>query len=499
MSSTRMPLVVVLALGLAATAPGQQGPPFVDNRTIPDTPACKRALEIVGLLASFDVAKVRLYVQRDFAPVLRDAASLERHVAILAGLHDQAAGQFEVYAARTYEPPRPDRHAVIIVRNNLAESWQAFVVEVEPDAPHRVTSLRLDRARPPRDLPVGERLTTAQIAQKLDAYVAKLARADAFSGTVLLAKDGEVALTKAVGIANRDFDAPVSIDTKFNLGSMNKMFTGVAAVQLVEQGKLSLDDPIGKHLDETWCAADVLAKVKVKHLLTHTSGLGSYFNRDFDRSSRALFRNVEDYKPLVRDETLSFEPGTRWSYSNTGMLLAGAVIERASGTDYFDYVRAHVTGPAGMTSTDCYELDRVNRNLAVGYEKERAPDGTVFLRNNLFMHVIRGGPAGGGYSTVQDLLRFDRALREGKLASRASLDQLWSPHPEVGAPLYGYGFSVETTPVGRVVGHGGGFNGISAQLSMYLDEGYTVAVMANYGGAAPLVEQRARDLILQGR
>jgi len=499
MASIRTPLAVSLALGLAAGALGQQGPRYADNRTIPDTPACKRGLEIAGLLASFDMAKVRRYVQSEFAPVLRDSASLERHVGILADLHDLAAGQFEVYAARTYEPPRPDHDAVIILRNNLEESWQAIVVEVEPDAPHRVTSFRLDRARPPIDLPEGGRLTTARIAQELDAYVAKLAKADAFSGTVLLAKDGKVVLTKAVGIANRDFDAPVDIDTKFNLGSMNKMFTGVAAIQLVEQGKLSRDDPIGKYLDETWCAADVLAKVKVEHLLTHTSGLGSYFNREFDRSSRALFRKVDDYKPLVRDEKLSFEPGTRWSYSNTGMLLAGAVIEKASGADYFDYVRMHVTVPAGMTDTDCYELDRVNRNLAVGYQKERAPDGKVFLRNNLFMHVIRGGPAGGGYSTVQDLFRFDVALRAGKLASPASLEQLWSPHPEVASPLYGYGFSVETTRAGKVVGHGGGFNGISAQLSMYLDEGYTVAVMANYGDAASLVERKARDLILQGR
>ena len=372
-------------------------------------------------------------------------------------------------------------------------------MEVEPNAPHRVTSLRLDRARPPKDLPASEKLTAEQIAQKLGAYVERLAKADLFSGTVLLAKDGKVVLTKAVGVANRDFDAPVDIDTRFNLGSMNKMFTGVAAMQLVEQQKLSLDDAIGKYLDETWCAADILAKVKVEHLLTHTSGLGSYFNENFDRSSRALFRNVDDYKPLVRDEKLRFEPGTRWSYSNTGMLLAGAVIEKASGTDYFDHVRTHVTAPAGMTSTACYELDQVNRNLAVGYEREFASDGKVLLRNNLFQHVIRSGPAGGGYSTVQDLFRFDQALRAGKLMSAASLEQLWSPHPEVASPNYGYGFRVETTPVGRVVGHAGGFNGISAQLSMYLDEGYTVAAMSNLGNAASSVENKARDLILQGR
>lgn len=494
-------VALVLAFGSSASALAQQSPPpYSDDRSIPDTPACRRGLEIAALLASGDAVKIRASVATDFAPELREAVPLDRHVAILGELHDDFAGQLEVWAARTYDPPRPAHQAVLIVRNHLADAWQAIVLEVEREAPHRVTSLRVDPARPPVDVPRGERLTPEDVAQALAAHVDKLARADAFSGTVLLAKDGEVLLERAVGIANRDFDAPVTIATKFNLGSMNKMFTGVATMQLVERGKLALDDPIGKYLDDTWCAAaDVRDMVQVRHLLTHTSGLGSYFNRTFDRSSRALFRVVADYKPLVRDETLSFEPGTRWSYSNTGMLLAGAVIEHASGMDYFDYVRAHITGPLGMSSTDCYELDRVNRDLAVGYEKERAPDGTVFLRNNLFMHVLRGGPAGGGYSTVHDLLRFDQALRTGKLLSAASREQLWRPHPEIASPRYGYGFAVETTPVGKVVGHAGGFNGISAELTMYLDEGYTVVAMSNYGRAAPRVERKARELILQGR
>jgi CubicO group peptidase (beta-lactamase class C family) len=369
---------------------------------------------------------------------------------------------------------------------------------VEPAAPHRIVELDYVGARPPRDQPPGERLTPGQVVEKLGAYVDKLAKADAFSGTVLLAKDGKVLVTRVAGIANRDFGVPNTLETKFNLGSMNKMFTGVAALQLVEQGKLSLDDPVGKYLDESWAGADVRAKVKVKHLLTHTSGLGSYFNEAFDKSSRALYRKVDDYKPLVRDDTLQFEPGSRWAYSNTGMLLAGAVIEKASGLDYFDYVRQHVTGPAGMTSTDCYALDEVNPNLAVGYQKQRTPQGVV-VRNNVFAHVLRGGPAGGGYSTVQDLFRFGEALRGGRLVSASSLQQLWSPHPEVGSKGYGYGFFSETTPVGRIVGHSGGFTGISAYLSLYLDEGYTVTVLSNLGGAATLVENKARELILQGR
>ena len=151
------------------------------------------------------------------------------------------------------------------------------------------------------------------------------------------------------------------------------------------------------------------------------------------------------------------------------MLIAGAIIEKVAGTDYYEFVRQHITGPAQMAHTDFYETDRVNRNLAVGYEKQREGNETTY-RNNLYQHVVRGGPAGGGYSTVEDLLKFDQALRGERLVSRKSLDQMWRTYPELSSPGYGLGFMVSDTPAGPVVGHGGGFHGISASLKMYLGD-----------------------------
>jgi len=133
---------------------------------------------------------------------------------------------------------------------------------------------------------------------------------------------------------------------------------------------------------------------------------------------------------LAKGESLAFEPGTRWSYSNTGMLVLGRVIEVVTKQDYFDYVREHLSKPAGMTNSDAYELDRVNENLAVGYEKEYADDGTKRYRNNIFMHVMRGGPAGGGYSTAPDLLRFAEALTSGKLITPATYELMTTPKPD---------------------------------------------------------------------
>lgn len=492
--------LLVCLLAPPATAQPQPAPAkFTDVRALPDTPAYKRAQEFARIMKSGTEAEFTAYVEEHFAPQFRDAFPMERHVGFFRSLRDQTGGELEVYGARTYDPPRPETAAVLIVRNGLTEAWHAFSLQVEEEAPHRITTVDFLRARPPSDLPKAEALTAAQIGEKLGAYVDKLAKRDTFSGTVLLAKDGEVVLQRAVGVANRDFNAPVNMDTKFNLGSMNKMFTAVAMMQLVENGKVSLEDPIGKYLDDTWCQQQVLDEVQVRHLLTHTSGLGSYFNDTFDKTSRARFRNVADYKPLTRAESLQFQPGTEWRYSNTGMLLAGAVIEKASGMDYFEYIRQNITGPAGMTSTECYELDKVNPNLAVGYVRNTRPDGTVEYANNIFAHVIRGGPAGGGYSTAPDLLRFDKAMRSGKLVSEASRKQLWAPHPEVESKNYGYGFFVAATPAGRTVGHSGGFTGISSDLTMYLDEGYTMIVMSNLGNSGQMVESRAKELIAQGR
>ncbi|HYE61812.1 MAG TPA: serine hydrolase domain-containing protein [Phycisphaerales bacterium] len=500
MSPLRPLWIAVVALVFCLlSAPALAQPKYTDTRDIPNTPAYARAQEFALIATAGDEARFKAFVEKQFAPDFREAFPMDRHLAFFRAIMEQTSGALEVYGARSYEPARPSTAAVLIVRNALAESWHAVALEVEDEAPHRITTLNFQRARPPSDLPKLEQLSPSQLGEKLGAYADKLAARDAFSGTVLLAKDGKVLVERAVGVANRDFNAPVTIDTKFNLGSMNKMFTAVSVMQLVEKGKLSLDDTLAKHLDDTWCSQEVLDKVQIKHLLTHTSGLGSYFNETFDKSSRARFRKVADFKPLTRDETLQFEPGTQWKYSNTGMLLAGAVIEKVSGMDYFEYVRKNITGPAGMTATECYDLDKSNHNLAVGYVRTRTPEGKVEYINNLYTHVIRGGPAGGGYSTAPDLLRFDQAMRSGKLVSEASLKQLWTAHPEIASKNYGYGFFVENSPAGRVVGHSGGFTGVSADLTMYLDEGYTVIVMANLGSSAEMIKQRARELIAQGR
>jgi len=329
-----------------------------------------------------------------------------------------------------------------------------------------------------------------ELLRAIDEAVRQACRSDIFSGTVLVAKGEEILFRHACGEASKRFHVSNNIDTKFNLGSMNKMFTATAVLQLVERGRLSLDDTIDRYVDESWLPKDVTSRITIHHLLTHTSGLGSYFNRRYDESSRQLFRRLDDYKPLIRDDRPAFEPGQRFRYSNTGMFLLGVVIESVTGRDYFDHIRVHIYEAAGMEHSDCYEMDFPVENLAIGYSP--APGSRWKWRNNLYQHVIKGGPAGGGFSTVKDLHRFALALLENKLVSRQTTERMWKDHS---GSAYGYGFRVAEGPTGKVVGHGGGFAGINSNLDIYVDTGWIVAVMSNYERGAIPVARRIGTLL----
>src|SRR5437763_11227801 len=185
-----------------------------------------------------------------------------------------------------------------------------------------------EAAAPPR------KLTEAEVTESLAAYLEGLAKEDKFSGVVLVARGGKPFFVKAYGLADKTRNLVNNLETKFNLGSMNKMFTAVAIAQLAEQGKLAFDDKVGKLLPD-YPNKDVASKVTIHHLLTHTSGLGSYWNAKFD-ARRATIKTVADYLGLFADEPLLFEPGARFEYSNSGFIVLGASLERGSGARHYE-------------------------------------------------------------------------------------------------------------------------------------------------------------------
>jgi len=290
-----------------------------------------------------------------------------------------------------------------------------------------------------------------------------------------------VLMQDAWGRADRTAGTANTPATRFRIGSMNKMFTAVATLQLVEAGKLTLDDPIGTYLRD-YPNKQVARKVRVRHLLTHTGGTGDIFGPAFDRHRLAL-REHRDYLKLYGSRGLRYEPGDHFEYSNYGFVLLGALIEHVSGVSYYDYVDEHVFRRAGMTATGSLPESVDVPNRAVGYTRS-SPSGPWVPNTDTL--PWRGTAAGGGYSTVGDLLRFAEALRSGRLLSKATLAEATRAHQE----QYGYGFGVRGEGRLRSYGHGGGAPGMNGELRVFPQLGYVVVGLSNLDppAASELVE-----------
>jgi CubicO group peptidase (beta-lactamase class C family) len=473
--NSRATRALVIAIALVS--------PTASHAQSSEGPAVVKARELIAAINGGNDA-LRQFVTDTFSKSFLDFAPVDMHLKVLGGL--RSGGDVTVETVQ----PLARSECRLVLRSGQLGEHMSMRVAVDPAPPHRIRTIGVGpSAAPPV---VTDDVSDAGIARALDALLARMCENDGFSGTVMVARDGQVLFQRACGLANRADRIPMRIDTKLNLGSMNKMITAVAIAQLVESGKLAFDDPVGKHLPD-YPNADVAAKVRIHHLLTHTSGLGSFFSDEFQNASRTRFRTVQDFMGLVQKEKLAFEPGARWQYSNSGFLLLGAIVEKVSGRSYFDYVRERIYQPAGMPDTDAYEMDEPVPNLAIGYVRDRQQRSG--WRNNLFMHVIKGGPAGGGFSTAGDLIRFAEALRHGRLVTKSTWELLASRKPELSSPDYGYGFAISGD--GDVVGHTGGFPGISAQLAIYPKSGYASVALSNYGTSATAVVDQVRALVYE--
>jgi CubicO group peptidase (beta-lactamase class C family) len=286
-----------------------------------------------------------------------------------------------------------------------------------------------------------------------------------FSGEVAVARHGRIVFARGYGFANRAGKRRVTLDAAFNLASMGKMFTGVAAAQLVEAGKLRFGDRIGRYLPQLPAR---LRSITLGQLLDHTSGLGDFFGDPDYARLRPTLTSLRAYLPLVSRERLRFKPGTRWAYSNSGFLLAGLVIERASGQRYDRYLARHLWMPAGMTHTGCYARSRLPAFAAIGYEPGGAPNTSTL--------APVGTSAGGCYSSARDMLAFARALESGRLLSRKLTRVITTSKVAAPGGGYGYGFG---TRKGGTIWHNGGAPGAAGELDIDPKLGLVVVTLGN--------------------
>ena len=443
--------------------------------------------EFIDAVNVADEAARRTAVKRIYAQSTLDEVPEADLVALFGRLRDDL-GPLELH------------HSEVVFRSLHAfvksgSGWKDLQFRVETTPPYRILQLVfLADVTEPVYLPNGG-LRSAETIDWIHGYVEKLMHEDELGGKILLARGNLTLFQRSIGYLDAKRSIAVTPKTRFNLGSGNKMFTAVATMLLVEEGKFGLDDPIGSLLP-TFPDANLGKRITVRRLLSHSSGLGDYWTDEFERDGRTA-TTLRDVEPWVYAELqtngIHFEPGAEHRYSNSGFLLLGRIIEEATGQDYFDFVRERIYEPLTMAQTDSYLTDGSQEDLAPPLIRPTAEDAETSAIWVTGESGLRGTSAGGGFSTPPDMLRFVRALVEGKLVRKETLEEMTSPQPPSsstadplgGGYAYGLGFLLERSQTGVLSwGHGGFAPGVNFELRYFPAEDVTFVLFCNQDNGA---------------
>ncbi|WP_255567921.1 serine hydrolase [Brevundimonas sp. PAMC22021] len=313
----------------------------------------------------------------------------------------------------------------------------------------------------------------AQDVARMDQVVRASAERDAFSGAVLVAKNGDVLLDQGYGLANREWSIPNDSQTKFRLGSLTKQFTAVAILMLADQGKVDLDAPIKTLLPGSPAAWDT---VTVRHLLSHTSGVPDFTRQADYEALKTRPTKLASLIARFSSQPLAFPPGERFSYSNSGYILLSAVIEAASGQPYADFVTSNLFQPLGMSDSGYDRHDVITPRRASGYASTA---GGVINADYVDMSIPQG--AGALFSTTRDLLKWEQGLFSGRLLSETSMDALTTPVRDG----YAMGLVVSRSEGRTLIWHNGGIEGFNTYMAYDPDDRFAVIVLGNLNGEAP--------------
>ncbi len=295
-----------------------------------------------------------------------------------------------------------------------------------------------------------------------------------FMGAVLVARGDDVLLNEAYGFANLEWGIANTPDTKFRIGSITKQFTAASVLILEERGVLDVDDPVSAYIED---APESWSDIAIFHLLTHSAGLPNYTSLPGYGAAISEPSSASETVASFRDLDLEFEPGAEMRYSNSGYVLLGHMIEVVTGMSYEEFVGSNIFEPLGMDDSGYDSNSQIISNRAAGYSP--SPDGPLNAR---FLHMSRPHAAGGLYSTIGDLLKWNRGLFGRELLSEASLDRMVTPYLND----YAFGVIVMEDSGGRtVIQHGGAVPGFNTTLRYYPGSEVTVVALANINGNAP--------------
>lgn len=383
---------------------------------------------------------------------------------------------------------------VLTVKGRRMGQLALFVLAADPVRPGRLGQADLVAMDDPElyaAWPKGA-VSHAEMARLIRAALDRLVSTSGFSGCVAVSDGGKTVFDECRGLAERSFGVPVDRQTRFHIGSLNKMFTAVAIAQLVEAGKLSWDATAAQLVPE-YPDQTAAKNITVWQLLHHTAGLGDFLVPEFFQY-REKFVNPVDYLDLIARQPRVSEPGEQWSYSNAGYVLLGRIIENVSGESYFDYIQRHVFAAAGMEASGFDSLEDVTPKLAVGYFRD-GPFSSEWKAAWMKL-PFKGGPAGAGYSNNTDLLRFAEALREGRLVKPATLATMFDGAAPAGPGAYAAGFGDRLSHGRHIRGHAGAIEGTDANLQMVWETKAAVVLTSNQGPSQTwLLVERIADLL----
>ena len=317
------------------------------------------------------------------------------------------------------------------------------------------------------------------LAQAIDNFVQESYKPTEPGAAVIVARDGEVFFRKGQGMANLELDVPIEPDMVFRLGSITKQFTAVAILMLAEKGKLGLDETISKFLPD-YPTHDYL--ITVRHLLTHTSGIKSYTSMpEWPPLWRKDF-TVQELIDFFKYQPMEFAPGKRWAYNNSGYILLGAIIEKASGQTYEQFVQENIFEPLGMKQSYYDNPSRIIHRRVAGYDK--SAEG---FTNAAYLSMTQPYAAGALASTVDDLVLWDSALYTERFLKQATLKQAHNSHllTDGSSTAYGYGWEISEYAGHRLIEHGGGIHGFRTRAIRMPNDRIFVAVLSNNGGTDP--------------
>jgi len=322
-------------------------------------------------------------------------------------------------------------------------------------------------------------------SQSVDDYLAQEMKAQHIPGLALgVYRNGEIVKAQGYGLANVELNVPVKPETIFQSGSVGKQFAATAVMMLVEEGKVGLDDAITKYFPG---APDAWNNIKVRNLLSHTSGLAEYESDERTGPSGPFYLRLDftEDELLKKAEALpfDFQPGEKWSYRNTNYLLLGFLIRKVTGEFYGDYLQERIFKPLGMNATRIISEADIIPNRAAGYQLVKGE-----LKNQDWVSPTFNSTADGAlYFTVLDLAKWDAALYTEKLVKKSSLDQMWTVAKlNDGKPNksnYGFAWTIDQMNGHRVIEHGGAWQGFTTYIARYVDDKLTVVVLTNLDSA----------------